>query len=466
MGGPLGAVSKTFALLLEPLRHINNKKFRCVVFRRSYPQITQEGGLWEKSLELYGTIPGAVPLLGDLKWTFPSGATLSFAHLQHALSVINWQGAEVPLLCFDELTQFSEQMFFYMLSRNRSMSGVSGYVRCTCNPDADSWVADLIAWWIDQDTGYPIPERSGVVRWFLRVGDELDWADSKEELIERHRESLDAYITEDVSYDDLVKSLTFIPANIYDNPILLQTNPAYLGNLLNLDPVEKERLLRGNWKVRAEAGKVFNRDWFGEVDAAPPGGIEVFFWDFAATAKKQGVSPGGAKKKDPDFTAGVSIRGHGIGRPFYITHSVAEQLGPVQAEQLFKKQGRLFIERCKASGTLPIIRFELEPGSAARRDAIRLIKMFPGVDICAVAPSGDKLMRAKPMASQAHAGNYFVVKGGWNNGYLQHMHHQPEWSHDDTMDASSGAHTELVKELMAGTRKRGSKKGSMSKVTM
>lgn len=41
-----------------------------------------------------------------------------------------------------------------MLSRNRSICGVKPYVRATCNPDVDSWVADFISWWIDQETGY------------------------------------------------------------------------------------------------------------------------------------------------------------------------------------------------------------------------------------------------------------------------------------------------------------------------
>ncbi|WP_325053334.1 terminase large subunit domain-containing protein [Sinorhizobium meliloti] len=70
----------------------------------------------------------------------------------------------MPLICFDELTHFSASSSRYMVSRNRSMSGVGPYTRATCNPDADSWVAELISWWIDQDTGLPIPERAGVLR--------------------------------------------------------------------------------------------------------------------------------------------------------------------------------------------------------------------------------------------------------------------------------------------------------------
>jgi Terminase large subunit, T4likevirus-type, N-terminal/Anti-CBASS protein Acb1-like len=181
-GGAAGG-GKTFAELLEPLRHVSNKDFGAVIFRRTTPQITNEGGLWDESGKLYPML-GAKPNQTDLSWTFPSGATVSFKHLEHEKTVLNWQGSQVPLLCFDELTHFSQKQFWYMLSRNRSMCGVRPYVRATCNPDADSWVAELIAWWINQDTGYPIPERAGVLRWFVRIGDSIIWADRPEDLAE------------------------------------------------------------------------------------------------------------------------------------------------------------------------------------------------------------------------------------------------------------------------------------------
>nr|WP_234841454.1 terminase family protein [Sinorhizobium meliloti] len=73
------------------------------------------------------------------------------------------------------MTHFSAKQFWYMVSRNRSMSGVRPYTRATCNPDADSWVAELIRWWIDQDTGLPIPERAGVLRWFVRSDSPQTW---------------------------------------------------------------------------------------------------------------------------------------------------------------------------------------------------------------------------------------------------------------------------------------------------
>ena len=82
------------------------------------------------------------------------------------------------MIGFDELTHFTAHQFFYMVSRNRSTCGVRPYIRATCNPYADSWVADFLAWWIDQETGLPIPERAGVLRYYIRVAEKIEWAGS------------------------------------------------------------------------------------------------------------------------------------------------------------------------------------------------------------------------------------------------------------------------------------------------
>jgi hypothetical protein len=95
-GGAAGG-GKTFALLLEPLRHWNNPKFGAVIFRRTFAQIMNEGGLWDKSEELYPLL-GATPNKGDHYWTFPSGMSVSFAHMQHETDMINYQGSEIPCL--------------------------------------------------------------------------------------------------------------------------------------------------------------------------------------------------------------------------------------------------------------------------------------------------------------------------------------------------------------------------------
>jgi hypothetical protein len=85
---------------------------------------------------------------------WPRAGKIKFSHLQLATTVYDWQGAQITLICFDKLTHFTAHQFFYMASRNRSNCGVKPYIRATCNPDADSWVAEFLAWWIDQETGF------------------------------------------------------------------------------------------------------------------------------------------------------------------------------------------------------------------------------------------------------------------------------------------------------------------------
>lgn len=256
-GGAAGG-GKSWALLLEPLRHIHNPNFGAVIFRRTSVQIKIEGGLWDESRKLYPLANGD-PKAHDAWWEFPSGAAVSFHHLQHEDTVQDWQGAQVPLICFDELTHFTESQFWYLVSRNRSTCGVRPYLRATCNPDVDSWVATLISWWINQDTGYPIPERAGVIRWFVRVGDKIEWADKPGEL--------SGYKTP-TGETIQPKSLTFVPSKLTDNRVLMSADPGYMANLMALPLVERERLLGGNWKIRWQGQSMFPQaNWF--VDGRP-----------------------------------------------------------------------------------------------------------------------------------------------------------------------------------------------------
>ena len=144
-----------------------------MIFRRVSTQINAEGGLWDTALQMY--IPlGVTFKTQPYQITFPSGAKITFSHLQYEKDVYSYQGSQIPLICFDELTHFTETQFWYMLSRNRSLCGVKPYIRATCNPDVDSWVKVLISWWLD-DEGFPIRERSGVVRYFFRKDGEIIW---------------------------------------------------------------------------------------------------------------------------------------------------------------------------------------------------------------------------------------------------------------------------------------------------
>lgn len=429
-GGAAGG-GKSWALLRDPLRHRNVPGFGAVIFRRTYPQIVQQGGMWDESESMYPQA-GGIMFKGRTLWRWSSGAKISFAHMQYEADKLNYQGAQIAMIGWDQLEHFSENQFFYMLSRNRSTCGVKPYVRATCNPDPDSWLAWFLEWWIDQETGYPIPERAGVTRWFMRAGERLVWGDAPPA----------------VDHGDW-KSVTFIPAKLTDNAILMAKDPSYLANLKALNPVDEGRLLWGNWKIKPAAGKVFNRSWFAIVPQAPSGGsLECRFFDFAATERK-------VRGNDPDFTAGVKTR-KANGR-YYVMHCVAQQVGPAEGDELFINTCVQDALEARRTGTRYMVRWEQEPGSSSVKESRRLVAMLRDafarhglpLDAAGVSSTGDKLTRVKALASTAKVGDVALVDGPWCEDWLKHMHGQPDLPHDDIMDASGGSFNALNEEYKA-----------------
>jgi predicted phage terminase large subunit-like protein len=415
-GGAAGG-GKTFGLLLEPIRHFDNPKFGGVIFRRNTVQIRNEGGLWDESVSLYSQIQGH-PRDSALEWEFPSGSRMKFTHLEYDRTVHDWQGSQIPYIGFDELTHFTEKQLWYMLSRNRSTSGVPGYVRATCNPDADSWVRHLVAWWIGED-GFPIPERSGVIRWFIRSNDTIYWADTKEELVEKHQ----------VPITD-AKSFTFISAKLEDNKILMEKDPAYLANLKALSRVERMRLLGGNWNVRASAGNFFQAGWFPIIDAIPSGWVSaVRFWDRAATKPN-------SENKDPDWTRGLKLLKY-PDNTFLVADLRSAQDSPLQIENLIKNTAAF------DSNSVKIVS-QQDPGSAGVSEGDHFIRMLSGYRVYVRNISKDKATRARPVSAQCEAGNIRVLRAPWNKEFFNELENFPEGGHDDIVDTLSGAFNELA----------------------
>lgn len=352
---------------------------------------------------------------------FPSGAKVRFSHLQYDKDVHSWQGGQICLLCFDELAHFSISQFFYMLSRNRSVCGVRPYCRATCNPDADSWLANFIQWWWDKDTGYPIPERSGKIRYFVRIGDKVIWGDSKVEITREHPEI----------QRDWIKSFTFISSKLTDNKILMENDPGYLGNLMAQSEVERERLLNGNWKIRPAAGRYFKREQFTIVDVLPPVESWVRSWDLAATIATE-ANP------SPDATAGVLI-GRTMDGRFVVADVKHVRLQANDVRKLVMNTAVLDRMRYKAvTNTIP-----QDPGQAGKEQANSYVKMLAGYTVETIKPSGSKENRANPFASQVQAGNVMLLKGDWNEEYIAELESFPDGSHDDMVDASSDAFNKL-----------------------
>lgn len=420
-GGAAGG-GKTYALLLECLRHVDNPDFGAVVFRRQSNQITNEGGLWDTANNMY--IPlGAMPKLSPSpQMVFKSGAKVSFHHMQYEKDKFGWQGSQIPLIAFDELTHFSEGQFVYMLSRNRSTCGVKPYIRATTNPDADSWVAEFLSWWINQETGYPIPERSGVIRYFYRLDGSFLWGDTVQELVDKYHAD-----------PALCKSVTFIASSIYDNKILLEANPEYLANLNGLDVVEKERLLKGNWKIRPSAGLYFKRENIRIVQTIPGRLISVCrSWDLAATEITN-------ENKNPDRTAGV-LMGRLKSGEFIVLDVIRRAANAADVR-------RMIVQTAKADRLeygMHTITLPQDPGQAGKDQAATYVKALAGYKVRTAPVTGSKINRAVPFSAQWQGGNVLLLAGDWNKEYLQEMEGFPDALHDDMVDASSDAFKQVA----------------------
>lgn len=433
-GGGAGG-GKTHALLMECVRHSGVKNFGAVIFRRQSVQITNEGGLWDSAMAMYPLI-GARPVKSPtLCFVFPSGAKVTFAHLNQEADVLGWQGAQVPMLAFDELTHFERSQFFYLLSRNRSTCGVRPYIRATCNPDADSWVADFIAWWIGDD-GFPIQDRAGKIRWFCRIADQIQWADSPAELVDAHG----------IAPED-AKSVTFIPALVTDNPALMRADPGYMANLKALSRVERERLLLGNWKIKPAAGLYFPRHSVSILDIPPADVIATCrAWDLAATPPTE-ASP------SPDATAGVLMARTRAGR-FVVLHALTLRAGAHKVREAI-------LNTASQDGRSIKISIPQDPGQAGKDQAIGYVSLLAGHNITARRPSRDKIIRASPFAAQWQAGNVDIVKGPWNEAFLSELESFPESGHDDQVDAAADAFAEIAQHsgpvtiASAGARQAG-----------
>lgn len=428
-GGAAGG-GKSYGLLLSPLRYKNVPGFGCTIFRRNFNQIFSQGGLWDESMQIYRGIRGADPKIARGQWWFRDKdgnivSKVTFAHIERDEDVHKWQGAQICEIGFDELTHFSEKTFFYMLSRNRSTCGVTPFVRATCNPDADSWVAKFIEWWIDKDTGYPIQERSGKIRWFIRRNETLYWANTRQELWEQF-----GLQTEEERQEP--RSVTFIASKLQDNKELLRVNPGYLANLKSLSVIERERLLNGNWKIKAAAGLFFKRTQLGDIlDKVPNDVIRwVRCWDLAATEKTE--------DGDPAYTSGVLIGKRKNGR-----YVIADVINRQMSASDVRKTIKLTAQADRAAYKRVRIRLPKDPGQAGKEQAESYIKYLAGFDVKTVAETGSKEARAEPMAAQWQAGNFDLVAGPWNEEYLLQLENFPDGKFKDMVDASANGFAEI-----------------------
>ncbi|MFB9952041.1 phage terminase large subunit [Rhizobium puerariae] len=179
-------------------------------------------------------------------------------------------------------------------------------------------------------------------------------------------------------------------------------------------------------------GGMFKREWFSDrfVDEAQRGTVWVRHWDLAASTRNTSARTAGVKMgKQPD---GSFVIGH-IAKTRSEGHAV-RQLIQMTAE---------------IDGTGVRISLPQDPGQAGKVQAQDYIKQLAGFTVSAQPESGDKVTRAEPFASQCEGGNVYIVRGSWNEDYIDELCLFPGSSIKDQVDASSGAFGRLLEARAA-----------------
>ena len=385
-GGAAGG-GKSIALLAAALQFVDHSNYDAILMRDTYANLSKPNALMDVSFKwLYNT---DAHWDGEKKrWKFPSNATLSFGYLDGPNDHFNYQGPEYQFVGIDEITNIRENQARYMFSRLRKNDGspIPIRFRAASNP----------------------PAREQVERG--------EWVKSR---------YVDPYLRD--------KDIIFIPAWSNDNPHLDQD--AYAKSLSKLDPITRKQLEEGDWDVNAK-GEMFERHWFQIVDVMPANTLEtVRYWDLAATEldPKKHKTEG----QHPAFTAGCKMSKTKDGL-YYIQSIVRAQHKPKSVEALVRQTADLDGKR------IPIW-MEQEPGSSGVNTIDHYRRMIlPEFNFREDKVSGSKVERAMPLASQADAGNVFLVKGEWNEPFLKEIELFPIGKFKDQVDVASGAFDKLA----------------------
>ena len=418
-GGAAGG-GKSAALIGLALRRSRIPRHQTIMFRKTYPQINGADGLAQKSAETYaGT--GMTYRPGDLTWTAPNGAQVQFRHMSDSAAHLNYQGLAYQNICFDELTQFTEREYLYLISRARStMPGVKPIIRATSNPGGPGhdWVLRRWAAWLDPE--HPNPARPGEVRWYKRG------ADGKEEEVPEGT--------------PLARSRAFIPALLTDNPALMH-DEEYMANLNSLPELDRARLLYGDWTATIGESMYFKRTMFplltledyGKSLLEDPVVTRVRVWDRAATEPTDA-------NRDPDWTVGTLMGKRASGR-FVVEEVVRFRKGPHFVEHKIKQTAQADAIRygvdLRRGGVITIL--TQDPGQAGKYERMSYARQLGGHDVRWVLERsiGDKETRARPAAALAQAGKIDVVAADWNRDWFSELEGFPLALHDDQVDSFS-----------------------------
>ncbi len=218
-GGAKGP-GKTDCLIAEATRHVENSRYHGLLLRRTYPRLQE---VIDRCWRLYPGL-GATYRAGEHRWYFPSGAKVSLGHVQHETDKHNYHGKEFHFVGFDELTEFEESVYLFILANiRRSSSTLPLRIRSTSNPGGPGHV------WVKER----FVDRCKPARFVQYQG--------------RDGAMREMAIPETYIDPESGTSRCFVPATVYDNPSIMDNDPGYVRRLELLPALEKKRLLHGVW---------------------------------------------------------------------------------------------------------------------------------------------------------------------------------------------------------------------------
>lgn len=266
-GGNRGG-GKSAAIIMDSCYDVDKPAFRPMFFRKTLEDYKKGGSVWDTAKSVY-KILGGVSTDSNYTTKFPSGARVVFGQIDNESRTAlerQFQGMEIPAIYLDEANQYQFKTITKLMQCNRNSKGIRNRIIMTCNPDPDSWLARFIDWYIGED-GFIIKERDRAVRYFYVNGESVDdvvWGNTRKEVYLQVKAKIDRLITPDMAeqgytYDNYIKSFTFIQGNLSENKTLLANDKNYVANVSGGSDEEVARNIMGNWKVKLDGEEMVKR---------------------------------------------------------------------------------------------------------------------------------------------------------------------------------------------------------------
>lgn len=173
-----------------------------------------------------------------------------------------------------------------------------------------------------------------------------------------------------------------------------------------------------------EGGEI-KPDLMTVVDALPAGVVEwCRGWDLGSTS-------------NGDFTAGAKIGRMADGR--YIVADVKRDQLTTEARDALIKNTADADGQGQVKQSLP-----QDPGQAGKSQVAYFAKQLAGHVLHFSVETGEKAVRARPLASQINVGNVVMLRGAWNEPFREECRLFPNGAFDDQVDAASRAFAGLL----------------------